>query len=178
MSNPYAAPKSIDNLDIRRLPSSLKPAANLRGARGSLLIVGSLLVVMALFAYVSADDSASMILGQAVRESGQRDISDEAWQAAMEQASKPIRLNALITMIIGSIPLLGGWMVYRFPLTATIAGGMVYVLFNARLALVEPASLMKGWWLKSILLTCLLYSIMEAVLYRKRLRAFQRFQEH
>jgi hypothetical protein len=148
----------------------------LKGARGTLILLGSVFLMLGIFQFISAEENASRRIASYARSVNESsfDYDAEGWEKAVVEASSPLKWEAVVVGVFGGVFIVCGWLVFRAPLISTIGGLGLFLLVLVVNTVNNPASLFSGIVLKLLAIGCLIFSIREAVqfhLARERFRA-------
>jgi hypothetical protein len=141
----------------------------LKTARGILLFVGIITVVVNIAFCVFADKIVDSQIDQEVAElRGQGMEIDNAAVAEVRASSiRSVQLANGIAVALGVVFIVCGIMVYQYPVPTTILSLVLYIGSAAVYGVVDPTTLARGWLIKIIIVVALFKAVQAALAYEK-----------
>jgi hypothetical protein len=164
-----AAPPSAAGLG--RLAQSAR-GGQLKNARGILLFVGIMSVLVNVFFYVSAESNVQAALDKEIQKLPAGMVADQAKVRKIKEEA--VRATHLINgggLMLGLVFIACAVLVRRHPVPATITGLVLYLGGNAVFGLLDPASLAAGLLVKVLIVIGLFKAVQAAIAYQRDLVA-------
>ncbi|MBN1395338.1 MAG: hypothetical protein JW959_09970 [Pirellulales bacterium] len=141
----------------------------LKVARGILLAVGIIVVLMHLFLIANTNNEVDAVVKTEINALHARGMQEDT--TSVEEFRT--RVTRICYVLYGGMAALGviyvilGLMVYKFPVPATVLGLVLYIGSTAILGYLNPLSLAGGWLWKILIVVGLAKSIQAAIAYQK-----------
>jgi hypothetical protein len=138
-------------------------------ARGILIFVGIVTLAVNGFSFAHAKQETEEVVQQEIR--GVQARGQQADPVSVEnERSRILRFCQAIygsAIVVGTILIVLGFLVHRFPIPATVLGLVLYIGGIAVFGYIVPATLAQGIIIRIIIVVALIKSIQAAVAYQK-----------
>lgn len=154
--------------DLGSLAQSAR-VKQLRTARGILFFVGILMVAINAFVMFNAESIVdSQFKKEMDRLRGQGMVFDQGKvQELKKTAVQTVKLFAGVTVALGGVFIVFGFMIYQYPVPITITSLVLFIGKEAVFGMIDPMTLVQGWLIKIVIVVCLISAIKAAIAYEK-----------
>jgi hypothetical protein len=165
---------SLGNMadDLGSLAQSARPK-QLKTARGILYAVGILTILVNGALFIFADKFVNWQIENelAPARAQHRVINQQIVEQIRDRATRSVQLGCGIAVLIGVVFIICAVMVYTYPVASTVTSLVLYLGATAGYGVMDPTTLVQGWWMKIIIVIGLFKAVQAALAYESERKA-------
>jgi predicted PurR-regulated permease PerM len=165
---------SLGNMtdDLGSLAQSAR-TKQLKTARGILYFVGILTMVVNGALFIFADKFVDWQIEKelAPARAQHQMINQQIVQQIRDRAIRSVELGCGIAFLIGIVFIICAVMVYTYPVASTVTSLVLYLGAAAGYGVIDPTTLLQGWWVKILIVVGLFKAVQAALAYESERKA-------